>query len=264
MKLLIVLSIAGSDNSGGAGIQADLKTFSAWGCYGTTAITCVVAEHPGKVKSIEAISPQGVRDQIDLVAEAFEVKAFKTGMLYSEEIIESVVLSISQNLKGVFFVLDPVMVASSGAPLLKSSAMDRLKRDLIPQAGLVTPNRDEAALLWGKSIESLNDLEVAGRDLVGEYGVPFLMKGGHFRGEEAIDLLVTPEGVQRFSSPRIPHVDPHGTGCTYSAAIVSAVALGKNLEEAVQLSKRYITRAIQSHLSSRGYQVLNHQVSVEI
>jgi hydroxymethylpyrimidine/phosphomethylpyrimidine kinase len=260
MNAPVVLTIAGSDNSGGAGIQADLKTFSAFRCYGTTAITCVVAEHPGRVKSIEPVARLRVQEQMDLVAEAFQVGAFKTGMLFSQEIIESVAQSIETHLQGVPFVLDPVMVASSGVSLLKPEAVETLQRLLIPMATLVTPNRDEAALLWGRPISDLETMRVAGRDLHERFQVPFLMKGGHLQTDEAIDLLFTKEGERSFVVKRIPNVDPHGTGCTYSAAITCGLAQGLSLSEATVKAKHYITHAIETHFESRGYQVLNHFV----
>ncbi|MES2307353.1 MAG: bifunctional hydroxymethylpyrimidine kinase/phosphomethylpyrimidine kinase [Verrucomicrobiota bacterium] len=260
MNSPVVLSIAGSDNSGGAGIQADLKTFCAFRCYGTTAITCIVAEHPGRVKSIEPVSSIRVQEQIDLVAEAFSVGAFKTGMLFSEEIIQAVFQSIETHLQGIPFVLDPVMVASSGASLLKPEAIQSIQRDLIPKAAVVTPNRDEAALLWGQPIADLESMRVAGKELTERYGVPFLMKGGHLKTEDAVDLLFTQEGEESFVSKRIPNVDPHGTGCTYSAAITCGLAQGLSLSESISNAKRYMTQAIESHFESRGYQVLNHFV----
>lgn len=205
-----------------------------------------------------------MKEQIDLVAEAFEIKAFKTGMLYSQEIIEAVAQSIQTHLKEVFYVLDPVMVASSGAPLLKTEAIEILKAKLIPCASLVTPNCDEASLLWGKKIENEEDLKTAGNDLVKRYGVPFLMKGGHLKNQKAIDFLITSDGDEElFEAERVPHVDPHGTGCTYSAAITCGLAEGKTLSESVAQAKRYMTTAIQNHFDSRGYQVLNHFTPVQ-
>src|SRR5471030_623511 len=155
----VVLTIAGSDNSGGAGLQADLKTFTTLGVYGTSAVTCVVAEHPGRVLNMTPIPPERVADQIRLVLEAFPVAAIKTGMLYSAEIIEAVAEAIAPALKaGVPLVVDPVMVASSGKVLLKKDAI-RALRKFICSATIVTPNRDEAALLWGAAITNLKTLE---------------------------------------------------------------------------------------------------------
>src|SRR5476651_2346381 len=165
----VVLTIAGSDNSGGAGIQADLKTWTTLGVYGTTAVTCVVAEHPGRVLNITPIPPARVADQVRLVLEAFPLAAIKTGMLYSAEIIEAVSEAIAPALKaGVPLVVDPVMVASSGKVLLKKEAIRALRR-LISRATLVTPNRDEAALLWGGPIVDLKTLRIAARELADEF-----------------------------------------------------------------------------------------------
>src|SRR5476649_495443 len=173
----VVLTIAGSDNSGGAGIQADLKTFTTLGVYGTTAVTCVVAEHPGRVLNITPIPPQRVADQIRLVLEAFPVAAIKTGMLYSAEIIEAVAKAILPVVKRVPLVVDPVMVASSGKVLMKKNAI-RALRKFIAGATLVTPNRDEAEMLRGRPIKNLVALEAAALELAKDFRQPhFLVKG---------------------------------------------------------------------------------------
>jgi len=259
-KVSVVLSIAGSDNSGGAGIQADLKTFTTLGVYGTTAVTCVVAEHPGRVLNITPIPPERVADQIRLVLEAFPVAAIKTGMLYSKEIIEAVSKAISPVLKeGVPLVVDPVMVASSGKVLLKKDAI-RALRILIGSATIVTPNRDEAALLWGGAISNLEMLRKAAQELAAEFeGPAILAKGGHLKTGQAIDVLAFPEGkLKEFGVKRIPGVDPHGTGCTYSAAIAAGLAKGLSVGEAVALGKKFITRALRRRFEIGPYQLLNH------
>jgi hydroxymethylpyrimidine/phosphomethylpyrimidine kinase len=256
----VVLSIAGSDNSGGAGIQADLKTFTTLGVYGTTAVTCVVAEHPGRVLNITPLPPARVADQIRLVLEAFPVAAIKTGMLYSTEIIEAVEEAIAPALRrGVPLVIDPVMVASSGRVLLQKDAIRALRR-FISCAMLVTPNRDEAALLWRKPITNLRMLDQAALALAKTFGHPaVLAKGGHLKTGQAVDVLALPEGfLQNFQAKRIPGVDPHGTGCTYSAAITAGLAKGLTVSEAVLLGKTFITRAIQRRFVIGPYQVLNH------
>jgi hydroxymethylpyrimidine/phosphomethylpyrimidine kinase len=256
----VVLTIAGSDNSGGAGLQADLKTFTTLGVYGTTAVTCVVAEHPGRVLNITPIPPQRVADQIRLVLEAFPVAAIKTGMLYSAEIIASVEKTILPVLKkGVPLVIDPVMVASSGKVLMKKEAI-RALRKFITHADLVTPNRDEAALLWGKPITNLKALNEAAVGLVKQFGHPhFLVKGGHLKTGQAVDVLAFPDGrVHDYSTPRIPNVDPHGTGCTYSAAIAAGLAKGLTMTEAVLLGKIFISRALHQRFEIGPYQLLNH------
>ena len=256
----VVLTVAGSDNSGGAGIQADLKTFTTLGVYGTTAVTCVVAEHPGRVLNITPIPPGRVADQIRLVLEAFPVAAIKTGMLHSAEIIAAVAKAVAPALaRGVPLVIDPVMVASSGKVLMKKDAL-RALRKFIAQAMLVTPNRDEAALLWGKPITSLKTLGEAAVELTQGFHHPhFLVKGGHLKTGHAIDVLAFADGrVREFGAPRIPGVDPHGTGCTYSAAIATGLAKGLTLTEAVALGKWFITRALRRRFEIGPYQLLNH------
>lgn len=256
----MALTIAGSDNSGGAGIQADLKTFTTLGVYGTTAVTCVVAEHPGRVLNITVIPPARVADQIRLVLEAFPVAAIKTGMLHSTGIIAAVARAISPALeRGVPLVVDPVMVASSGKVLMKKDAI-RALRKFIARATLVTPNRDEAELLWGRPITNLPALTEAALDLAKEFRRPhFLVKGGHLKTSQAVDVLAFPDGrINEFGARRIPGVDPHGTGCTYSAAITAGLARGLTLTEAVLLGKTFITRALRTRFEIGPYQLLNH------
>ena len=256
----MVLTIAGSDNSGGAGIQADLKTFTTLGVYGTTAVTCVVAEHPGRVLNITPIPPGRVADQIRLVLEAFPVAAIKTGMLHSAEIIIAAAKAIAPALdQGVPLVVDPVMVASSGKVLMKKDAI-RALRKFIAQATLVTPNRDEAELLWGRPIRHLKALEAAALGLAKDFGQPgFLVKGGHLKADEAVDVLAFPDGrVREFGAERIPGIDPHGTGCTYSAAIAAGLARALTVTEAVVLGKIFITRALHRRFEIGPYQLLNH------
>jgi len=256
----VVLTIAGSDNSGGAGLQADLKTFTTLGVYGTTAVTCIVAEHPGRVLNITPIPPERVADQIRLVLEAFPVVAIKTGMLYSAEIIAAVAKAIAPALKrGVPLVVDPVMVASSGKVLLKKDAILALRK-LIALATVVTPNRDEAQLLWGKPIKNLKALHRAAVQLMKKFRHPhFLVKGGHLKTDRAVDVLAFPDDrTHEFGAKRIPNVDPHGTGCTYSAAITAGLAKGLTVKESVILGKIFITRALYRRFMIGPYQLLNH------
>jgi hydroxymethylpyrimidine/phosphomethylpyrimidine kinase len=255
-----VLTIAGSDNSGGAGLQADLKTFTTLGVYGTTAVTCVVAEHPGRVLNITPLPPGRVADQVRLVLEAFPVAAIKTGMLYSAEIIRAVTKAIAPVLaKGVPLVIDPVMVASSGKVLMKKDAIAALRK-LMALATIVTPNRDEAQLLWGRSIRDIGSLTRAAVELTENFPhTLFLVKGGHLKTDEAIDVLAYPDGrVTDFAAPRLPNVDPHGTGCTYSAAITAGLAKGLTPTESVLLGKIFIMRALKSRFEIGRYQLLNH------
>lgn len=254
----VALTIAGSDNSGGAGIQADLKTFTNFRVYGASAITSLVAEHPGRVKSIEPVKIAMIRDQIDLVFESLPVAAIKTGMLYSGSIIAAVARQLRQQAQGIPLVIDPVMVASSGAPLLKKQAVTILEKELLPLAALVTPNRDEAALLWGKPIRDLETLERAGVKLSERYEVPFLVKGGHLRTKWAVDLLCTGHKVRAYKTAMIPGANPHGTGCTLSSAITASLAKGLTLEQSVAAGKKFITHAVRTRLRFGKYEVLNH------
>ena len=257
-KTPVVLTIAGSDNSGGAGIQADLKTFTRLGVYGTSALTCVVAEHPGRVSSITAVEPTMVAEQIRLVFEAFPVKAAKTGMLFSAAIIRRVAQEVRKK-KGLKLVVDPVMVATSGAALLKPEAEKAMAKFLFPLAALVTPNLDEAARLLGRKLKTSEAAKEAALELAKKWRVPFLVKGGHLGLRCAEDFLAWPNGkVRIFSARRIRGVETHGTGCTYSAAICAGLAQGLSLERAVAQGKRFITRAIRKHLAVGRYTPLNH------
>ncbi|KAH0533689.1 hypothetical protein FGG08_007595 [Glutinoglossum americanum] len=255
----VVLSIAGSDNSGGAGIQADLKTFTTLGVYGTTAVTCVVAEHPGRVKSITPIPAKAVREQIDLVFEAFPVAAVKTGMLYSAEIIEAVAASLKARKKERPFalVIDPVMVATSGAMLLKADALEALQKKLLPLADLVTPNLDETGVLLGHRLETLAEAQEAAVFAQQIWRVPFLVKGGHLQLSQATDFLFDGKTMHSYQVATVRNVKTHGNGCTYSAAICAGLAQGKTLHASVSAAKRFVTRAIRQHFRIGAYQPLN-------
>lgn len=259
----VVLAIAGSDNSAGAGIQADSKTITALGGYALTAVTCVVAEVPGRVSMIQPLRPSLVAEQVRLGFEAFPVAVVKTGMLYSESIIESVIDSLlaatGTRKQKPALVVDPVMVASSGDLLLKPSAVQAYRRALLPLATLVTPNLNELEVLAGRKVASLREMEAAGAELAEQFQVAFLLKGGHLRGREAVDVLVEPGGgSERFSAPFIRGADPHGTGCTYSAAIAAGLAQGKSLRETVGGAKKFITRAIERRHRWGRTEILGH------
>ncbi len=246
----VALTIAGSDNSAGAGIQADLKTFTALGVYGLTALTCVVAEVPGKVSAIAPVPPEVVAEQVRLCLAAYPVRAIKTGMLYSREAIEATLGALRPALSGPerpALVVDPVMVASSGDPLLQPDAVAAYKEDIFPLATLVTPNLDEAAALLGRPIPTPEAMREAGHALCERYGVAFLLKGGHLPGE-ALDCLFTPEGqMTEWCAPRVADVDTHGTGCTFSAAIAAGLAAGLPLGDAVAQGKAFVAGAIERH-----------------
>jgi hydroxymethylpyrimidine/phosphomethylpyrimidine kinase len=254
MSIPVVLTIAGSDNSAGAGAQADLKAISANGCYAVTAITCVVAEVPGKVSAIHPIPPAIVAEQIRLLFRAYPIAAIKTGMLYSTEIIHAILAALDENSalapggSHPPLVVDPVMVATSGDPLLRDDAIALYRERLFPRAALITPNLDEVRALLGAPITSLAEMRTAGIALAAETGTAFLIKGGHLATSEATDLLCLPDGsVLDFSSPRVSGVSTHGTGCTTSAAIAAGLGRGLSLRSAVAEAKGYITRAIRTH-----------------
>lgn len=238
----VALTIAGSDNSAGAGAQADLKTFTAFGVYGLTAITCVVAEVPGKVSAIQPIEPGMVREQIRLCFEAYPVAAAKTGMLFSREIIE-VVCGELERLRPKL-VVDPVMIATSGDALLQPDAVELYRSRLMRLATVVTPNLDEAAALLGAPLRNEAEMRSAGKALWERFGVPFLVKGGHLGGDIALDLLFDQHGVAEWRAPFVPGVATHGTGCTYAAAITAGLARGLELRDAVAAAKPFVTRAI--------------------
>ncbi len=249
----VALTIAGSDNSAGAGIQADLKTFMAFEVYGLTAVTCVVAEIPGRVVAIQAIDADNVRAQIRLCFEAFPIAAVKTGMLYSREIIAAVCDELQEQFgkadRRPALVVDPVMIATSGDALIHQHALALYRERMMPLAALVTPNLDEVEALIGRPVRDLEAMREAGRELVREFGTAFLIKGGHLGSPEAVDLLVELGGtIHEFRAPFIPDVNTHGTGCTYAAAITAGLALGNSLTDAITAAKQYVTRAVKGHL----------------
>ena len=267
----VALTIAGSDCSAGAGVQADLKTFSAFGVYGLTAITCVVAETPGKVDRIQAVDEEVVAAQIAILLESFPIGAIKTGMLYSGEIVQRVATVLrdwnAARENPVPIVVDPVMVATSGDLLLKQEAIEIYERELFPLATVVTPNLDEAVTLLGEPVRDLATMRDAGHRLADKYGVSMLVKGGHLGGDTAVDLLFTRDGaVVEFAAPFTRDVHTHGTGCTYSAAIAAGLASGLSLEEAIARGKRFVTTAISQHFRWRGegaesLHALNHSAT---
>jgi hydroxymethylpyrimidine/phosphomethylpyrimidine kinase len=267
----VALTIAGSDSSAGAGAQADLKTFGAFGVYGLTAITCVVAETPGKVSSIQDLGPAIVREQLDVLLDNFPIAAIKTGLLRSGEIVTAIARILADHAKKrrkTPLVIDPVMIATSGDPLLQPDAIALYESELFPLATLVTPNLDEAAKLLGEPLVGFDAMRAAGEALVKKYRVPFLLKGGHLRGNEAIDLLFLNGKITEFSSPFTRGVATHGTGCTFSAAITAGLARGLDLEESVRRAKRFVSKTIAQYFSwktrSDGIvQALNHQLPPE-
>jgi hydroxymethylpyrimidine/phosphomethylpyrimidine kinase len=256
--LPVALTIAGSDSGGGAGIQADLKTFAALAVHGTTAITCLTAQNPRGVLGIQACRPEIVRQQIEAVFAELPPRAIKTGMLYSKAIIRAVLETLPAGGK-VPLVVDPVMVSTSGATLLKVSAIRLIIRELLPRATLITPNLDEATILTQRSLKTLEDLRTAAKALHEQSGCAVLLKGGHLRGgREAADVFFDGRTELLLTAPFVRGVSTHGTGCTYSAAITAFLARGYSLPVSVEHAKQYITDAIRLSHSIASHSVLHH------
>ena len=256
-----LLSIAGSDSGGGAGIQADLKTFSALGCYGMTALAALTAQNTRGVTAIHPVPPAFLKAQLQAVLDDMGADAVKIGMLHSPEMVEVVVWAIDHyQLQHV--VLDPVMVATSGDRLMAQETVQTLVEQLFPRASVVTPNLDEAALLLGRSVKDQAALEPAVADLLAMGAHAVLVKGGHLPGSEVVDVLGLADGTrQRWQSVRIATHNGHGTGCTLSSAIAVYLAQGHTLTDAVGLARSYILGAIAAGAdvhTGRGQGPLNH------
>ena len=242
-KVPVAMTIAGSDSGGGAGIQADLKTFAALGVHGTVALTSITAQNTKEVTAIQDVSVEVVKAQIDAVVEDIGVDAAKTGMLHTSEIIEAVAEKVREY--QIPLVVDPVMVAKSGAPLLKPDARDTLIRVLLPIAKVVTPNAREAEVLTGIKIGSLEDARRAAK-LIAEMGpTAVIVKGGHLKGAESVDVLYHNGSYVELSTPRVQSKYTHGTGCSFSAAIAAELAKGSSIEEAFKVAKELVTSAIR-------------------
>jgi len=263
----VALTIAGSDSSAGAGIQADLKTFSALGVYGLTAITCIVAETPGKVSRIEPVSAKMVREQIEVLARNFPIAAIKTGLLCSGEIISAVAHAIRGTAETAVppipLVIDPVIVATSGDPLLDANAIESYTKELFPLATLITPNLLEAEKFIGEPVRDLKSMRRAGTELARRFRVSILLKGGHLAGDHAVDLLIADGKITEFSAPFVRDVATHGTGCSYSAAITAGLASGLLLEDAIGRAKKFVSASIARHFrwtssSGKNLDALNH------
>jgi hydroxymethylpyrimidine/phosphomethylpyrimidine kinase len=256
-----VLTIAGSDSGGGAGIQADLKTFAALGCYGMSAITALTAQNTLGVQGIHAVPASFLKAQIQSVMDDIGVDALKIGMLHEPAIVAVVAWAIDHyNIRHV--VLDPVMVATSGDRLIAQETVQVLVRELFPRVTVVTPNLDEAQLLLGHPIADAQALNAAAQGLLAMGAQAVLLKGGHLLGDEVVDLLVQAKGpTRRLASSRIPSRNVHGTGCTLSSAIAAHLALGHHLEESVTLARDFILNAIAQGAevgTGQGHGPLNH------
>ena len=256
-RIPVVLTIAGSDSGGGAGIQADLKTFTVMGVYGTSAITCITAQNPDAVTGIEAVSPKLIAAQIKAVASGFPVAATKTGMLFSADIIRAISKTIKMVKLGPL-VVDPVMVATSGARLLKLDAMEALFREILPRATVITPNLNEAEILAGCRIKSLKDLQKAALIISKRFGTACLAKGGHLDGGKVVDVLCVENELTLYTAPRVRlRGTTHGTGCTFSAALTAALAKGEDLHEAVAIAKSFVTHALKHACPAGKHYPLN-------
>ncbi|MGD8665962.1 MAG: bifunctional hydroxymethylpyrimidine kinase/phosphomethylpyrimidine kinase [Desulfobacterales bacterium] len=241
----IVLTIAGSDSGGGAGIQADLKTFSAIGCYGMSAITALTAQNTRGVNGIHAVPPAFAVEQIDAVLSDIGADAIKIGMLYSAELIEAVAAALKKH-RAHKIVLDPVMVAQSGDKLLQDDAVEAIKVYLMPLAAVMTPNLPEAVVLTGQTIQSRQDVETAASALAAHGSRSILIKGGHGDDRQSSDLLYLADEDRPvwLTAQRIQTRNNHGTGCTLSSAIAAYLAKGHDIEQAVQRAKTFMNRAI--------------------
>ena len=260
----IALTIAGSDSGGGAGIQADLKTFHQFGVYGTSAIVALTAQNTRGVRAVHAAPVAFVRQQLDAIAEDLPPDAVKTGMLAEPELVR-LVADVVRERGWTPLVVDPVMAATSGDRLLSAAAEVVVRNALIPLATVVTPNLDEAELLTGTVVRDVDAMERAGRTLLELGAGAALVKGGHLSGPGIVDLLIWRGGVRRFERPRIETTSTHGTGCTLSAGIAAGLALGRPLEDAVEVAIDFVHRAMESAPAlGGGHGPLNHQVAPSI
>jgi len=259
----VALTIAGSDSGGGAGIQADLKTFHAFGVFGTSAVTAITAQNTVTVSAVHAVPLDVVRAQIDAVVDDLDPAAAKTGMLATAELVVGVARAITHH-RIDRFVLDPVMVATSGDSLLNKDAEEALVRELLPRAQLITPNLHEARILTGREIATPADMSWAARELVSMGARAALVKGGHLSAEEIVDVLWDGRAESTWSRPRIPAVNTHGTGCTLSAGVTANLALGMSLKDAVEGAVDFVARAIATAPDlGQGHGPINHLVRSE-
>lgn len=254
----VFLTIAGSDCSAGAGLQADLKAGLALGCYPLTAVTCVVSEAPGEVAGITPMPPEFVVSQVRLCLRAYPVAAVKTGMLYSPQIVEAVAAALPP---GIPLVIDPVMVATAGSPLMRAEAMAAYETKLFPRATLITPNKDELLRLTGATaIHDAADMQAAALLLATQLRCAVLAKGGHLPGHKCADILALPSGYSKvWEHPRTQDIPTHGTGCTLSAAITAGLAHGHDLETAIEHALAYTAEAIRSSHNWGSTYALNHR-----
>ena len=261
-NLPIALTIAGSDSGGSAGIQADLKTFHTFRVYGTSVVTAVTAQNTRAVEAVHPIPVETVQNQIDAVVTDLRPAALKTGMLASADLVSAVADKLGQHRLRPY-VMDPVMVATSGDRLLDEGAVNVLKNDLLPLADIVTPNLHEAALLTGLAVVSVDDMRAAAERILGYGAGAVLVKGGHLQGD-AVDVLASPDGERIWRRPRIESRHIHGTGCTLAAAITAGLARGDELEVAVDRAGLFVARAIaEAPGLGQGHGPINHFADVD-
>jgi hydroxymethylpyrimidine/phosphomethylpyrimidine kinase len=254
-----VLIVAGSDSGGGAGIQADIKTVTMLGAFAATAITALTAQNTEGVFGVLPIDPAFIRQQMEVVLDDIGADAVKTGMLHDEGVIDTVASVLEERAASVPLVLDPVMVAKGGAPLIEMDAIDALKRRLIPRAAVLTPNLPEAEILCGQAIADVSAMREAALQLLALGCRAVLLKGGHLDGDTIHDLLASASGIREWQSPRIDTRHTHGTGCTLASAIAAGLAQGMAVEAAVERARDYVQRAIASAPGfGRGHGPLDH------
>lgn len=253
-----VLIVAGSDSGGGAGIQADIKTVTMFGAYAATAVSAITVQNTVGVSEVLPLDPDLIVRQMQAVLDDIGADVVKTGMLHSTEVIEAVAREIDAR-ADLSLVVDPVMVATSGDPLLQDDAMIALRNLLVPAATILTPNMPEAARLTGQTVETLDDQKRAGDALMGLGPTAVLVKGGHGQGTDVHDVLVTEDSIEVMSSPRIDTVHTHGTGCTLASAIAALLSKGAPMREAVSIARDYVHEAIASAPGfGKGHGPLNH------
>ena len=244
MAKAVALTIAGSDSGGGAGLQADLKTFMALDVFGTSVVTCITAQNPERVLGVAPIDAQLISLQLQAVCESFPVVAAKTGMLYSIPVIQAVADAL-RSCPIPHLVVDPVMVSTSGAQLLREDAIEMLGQRILKRATIITPNLDEAAILCGRPLDDLAAQEDAARELAQRFEAAVLIKGGHRDGPAVVDVLAIDDKLHRLALPRVALPHPHGTGCTLSAALTAFLARGETLLQAVTLAKRFVYESLR-------------------
>jgi hydroxymethylpyrimidine/phosphomethylpyrimidine kinase len=259
-----ILIIAGSDSSGGAGIQADIKTVTALGCYAMTAVTAITAQNTTGVKSIVAISPKEIANQVLFTIKDIKPDAIKIGMLHSVDVIKNVINCLKK-IRTKKIVLDPVMIAKGGAKLINNKAIEVLEKKLIKHSFLITPNIPEAEVLSKMKINTQEDMIYAGSILINKGAKNVLIKGGHLKSRFVRDVLINKKEIKIFKNKRIESKNTHGTGCTLSSAITTYLACGKTINKACELGIKYVNQAIGSNMNyGEGHGPINHLTSVSL